>query len=102
MWRIGVLTLTTAQGRNKIHGRADVPVYAFTEKRLHVVRDDNPFERHTSVTGWPQTIDDDETKQQWKQICLELSLHPEVKLVVPELPIVLPANPEMGSPSPSQ
>jgi hypothetical protein len=88
VWEIGTITLGTQPGRGKIHGRADVPVKAFIERKLRAIRDDNPFERHTSVIGWPESPDPDERKQQRMLICLELSQDPEVRLLIPEEPII--------------
>jgi len=87
VWEIGKLTLGTQPGRDKIHGRADLPVKALVKRKLRAFLDDNPFKRHTSVVGWPKPEDADERKQQRKQICLELSLDPDVKLVLPESPV---------------
>lgn len=93
VWEIGRLhTLGNQSGRDKICGRADVPVMALAERKLRAIRDDNPFRRHTSVMGWPESGDADEKKQQRKQICLELSQDPTVKLVIPESPIVRSAE----------
>ncbi len=69
-----------------------MPVRTFKEKDLRVVRDNNPFDRHTAVTGWPEGKSADETKQIWKQICLELSQNTAVKLALPDTPITLDAN----------
>lgn len=83
VWKIGSRTLGTEPGRTTIHGRADATVRALMEKKLRALRDDNPFDRHTSVLGWPSSTDPNETKQLRKQICLELSQHPEVTLAIP-------------------
>jgi hypothetical protein len=92
VWEIGKLhALGNQAGRDKIHGRADVPVKAFIDRKLRAMRDDNPFERHTSVIGWPNSEDPDQRKQQRKLICLELSQDPTIKLVLPESPIIRPA-----------
>lgn len=89
VWEIARLhALGTQPGRDKIHGRADIPVKALVERKLRAVRDDIPFKRHTSVIGWPDPNDPDERKRQRKQICLELSQDPDVKLVIPESPII--------------
>jgi hypothetical protein len=84
VWMIGSHALGAGPERNTIHGRADVPVHALIEQKLRAVRDDNPFERHTSVLGWPSLADPKETKQLRLQICLELSQHPEVTLAIPK------------------
>jgi len=92
VWEIGKLHALGNQAvRDKIHGRADVPVKAFIDRKLRAMRDDNPFERHTSVIGWPNSEDPDQRKQQRKLICLELSQDPTIKLVLPESPIIRPA-----------
>jgi hypothetical protein len=83
IWEIGSHTLGTEPGRTTIYGRADVPVQALIEQLLRAVRDDNPFQRHTSVLGWPSPNDPNEAKQLRKLICLELSQHPEVTLAIP-------------------
>jgi len=88
VWEIGIHTLGTQPGRDKIHGRADVPVRALTERKLRAILDDNPFKRHTSVIGWPAPADPDERKQQRKQLCLELSQDPDIRLIIPESPII--------------
>jgi hypothetical protein len=88
VWDIGRRhALSNQPGRDKIHGRADLPVKSLVERKLCAIRDDDPFERHTSVVGWPQTADPDERKQQIKQICLELSQDPEVRLAIPVNPV---------------
>ncbi|MGA9071995.1 MAG: hypothetical protein WB424_17160 [Terracidiphilus sp.] len=91
VWNIGRQTLVNQPGRNKIYGRADLPVEALVERQLRAIRDDNPFERHTSVKGWPESSDSDERKQRRIQICLELSQDPTVKLVIPESTIIFNA-----------
>ena len=89
VWEIGRQhTLDSQHGRDKIVGRADVPVYALIDRKLRAKRDDDPFERHTSVIGWPESSIPAERKQQRKQICLELSQDPSVKLIIPETPII--------------
>jgi hypothetical protein len=88
VWEIGKQTLTNHPGRDKIHGRADIPVKSLVERKLRAVRDDNPFQRHTSVVGWPESADSDERKRQRLAICLELSQDPSIKHVIPETPIM--------------
>ena len=92
IWSIGRHTLGTEPGRSRIHGRADIPVHVVKEKNLRVIRDNDPFDRHTAITGWPRGRNPDETKQIWKQICLELSQDPEIKLQLPDTPITFKAN----------
>jgi hypothetical protein len=93
VWKIGSLTLGTQPGRDTIYARADVPVRSFNDRKLRAIRDDIPFKRHTSVIGWPQSADADEAKRLRLQICLELSVDPEIVLVVPTSPITRIANP---------
>jgi hypothetical protein len=83
IWKIGSNALGTAPGRTTIHARTDIPVHVLIEQKLRAVRDDNPFERHTSVLGWPSAADPNETKQQRLEICFQLSQHPEVTLAIP-------------------
>jgi hypothetical protein len=93
IWEIGRLhALGNQPGRDKIRGRADVPIKALIEKKLCAIRDDNPFKRHTSVVGWPVSADADERKRQRLAICLELSQDPDIKLVIPESPITRAAH----------
>ena len=90
VWEIGRRhTLGSQSGRDKICGRADAPVKALIERKLRAIRDDNPFKRHTSVIGWPESTDADQRKQLRKQICLELSEDPDIKLILPESPIII-------------
>jgi len=89
VWEIGrTHALGDQPGRDRIRGRADVPVKALIDRKLSAIRDDNPFKRHTSVIGWPTSDDADQQKQQRTGICLELSQDPDVKLIIPESPIV--------------
>ena len=69
---IARLTLTTERRRDKVHARADVPVSELIRKKLTTIRDDDPFERHTLVKGWPDSTDPTERKELLKQITLEL------------------------------
>lgn len=87
VWNIAKLTLGSDRGRDKVHARTEIPVKELKHRQLRAIRDDHPFERHTSVKGWPIIADINEQKAQRKQICLELSQHPEVKLLVPPAPI---------------
>jgi hypothetical protein len=82
-------TMRSAPGRNTIYARADVPVEQFRKQKLQAIRDDKPFNRHTSVVGWPPIADMNERKERWKEICLALSESPEVKLAIPPTPICL-------------
>lgn len=99
IWEIGRLHALGGQpGRDKISGRADVPVKAFADRKLHAIRDDDPFERHTSVVGWPRSTNADDRKQKLLAVCLELSQDPEIKLVIPGSPIIraIDLEPEAG------
>lgn len=87
IWAIAVNTLGDRPGRTTIYARADVPVGEFLEQKLKAIRDDNPFERHTSITGWPVAKDANVQKENWKAICLALSESLAVKLVIPPVPI---------------
>jgi hypothetical protein len=82
-------TMRDEPGRDTIYARADVPVEQFRKQKLRAIRDDQPFERHTSVLGWPAITDTNERKERWKEICLGLSESPEVELVIPPTPIRL-------------
>lgn len=72
IWAIARLTLTTERRRDKVYARADVPVAELIRKKLTTIRDDDPFERHTLVKGWPDSTDPTERKELLKQITLEL------------------------------
>jgi len=87
IWDVGRLTLGTEAGRSTIHGRADIPVKALVAQELKAILDNNPFHRHTSVVGWPNSSDSNERKSLTKLICLQLSEDATIKLVVPESPI---------------
>jgi hypothetical protein len=89
VWDIGRLhALVNQPGRDKICGRADLPVKVLIDRKLRAIRDDNPFQRHTSVIGWPESTDPDLRKQERVGICLELSQDPDVRLVIPVSPII--------------
>lgn len=87
VWELGKQTLGSEPGRDKICGRADVPVQSLLDVKLRALRDDNPFKRHTSILDWPLGFDANETKAFWKQICLELSEDIRVSLALPAAPI---------------
>lgn len=88
IWSIGKGTLGDGPGRTRIYGRADVPVQSFLDVKLRALRDDKPFKRHTSILDWPIGSDANDTKELWKQICLELSEDPRVGLSLPAEPVV--------------
>jgi hypothetical protein len=66
-------TMRNEPGRDTIYARADVPVEQFLQQKLRAIRDDQPFNRHTSVVGWPAITDMNERKERWKEICLGLA-----------------------------
>jgi hypothetical protein len=88
IWAVGKQTLGSQPGRETIYARADIPVLSFVDVKLRAIRDDKPFERHTSVLDWPQGTDANERKQLWKHICLELSEDLRIRLAVPEGSVV--------------
>lgn len=90
VWDLGKLTLGEEPGRDKIYGRADIPVQSLIDVKLRALRDDIPFKRHTSVLDWPLGSDGNETKVLWKQICLDLSEDMRVSLSLPTAPVVRP------------
>jgi hypothetical protein len=87
VWETGLLTLSSQSGRSTIYGRADIPVKALTDQALKAILDNKPFPRHTSVIGWPNSLDENERKSLTKLICLRLSEDPSIKLVCPDTPI---------------
>jgi hypothetical protein len=87
IWAIGRQTLRSEPGRNKIYARADVPVQSLLDVKLRALRDDKPFQRHTSVIDWPLGSDPNQTKALWIQICLELSEDPRICLAIPSTPV---------------
>lgn len=87
IWEVGRQTLSGEPGRERIYGRADVPVWSLMDVRLRALRDDEPFRRHTSVVDWPIGTDANETKALWKQITLDLSEDLRISLVLPATPI---------------
>ena len=89
VWEISRQTLRDQHGRHKVHARVDVPVEQLEEQNLRAIRDNNPFERHTSVVGWPDIADANQRKERWKEICLALSESPRVQLVIPPTPVEL-------------
>jgi hypothetical protein len=57
IWEIAKNTAGREPGRRTIYARADVRVEEFLKQKLSAVRDDSPFERHTSISGWPKLAD---------------------------------------------
>lgn len=87
VWKCGQRTLGTKRGRDKIYGRADITVGKLIAQELKAIRDDDPFERHTSVVGWPQSDDADRRKADIKAICLELSQDADTKVFILDQPL---------------
>lgn len=87
IWKFARQTLGTQRGRDKIYGRADLFVASLIANRLKAIRDEDPFERHTSVVGWPQNNDPNQRKADIKAICLELSQDPNTRVFIHEPPI---------------
>ena len=87
IWEVALSTLSNAPGRETVYARADVPVETLESLNLIAVRDDDPFERHTCVKGWPKEEDPNQQKQKLKLICLEISQSPHVTLMLPAEPI---------------
>lgn len=89
IWEVGKQTLGTQPGRGNIYGRVDVPVQSILDVKLRALRDDSPFNRHTSVIDWPIGSDGNQTKELWKKITLELSEDPHVQLALPATPVTI-------------
>jgi hypothetical protein len=81
IWLLARMTL--GPNRRKVFARADLFVRDLIEQGLRAIRDDNPFERHTIVIGWPDSPDADERKAKTKEICLALCHAPSMNLVLP-------------------
>jgi hypothetical protein len=79
---------TLGPNRRKVFARADLLVQDLIEQSLRAIRDDDPFERHTIVIGWPDSPDDDERKAKTKEICLALCHAPSMNLELPPEVIV--------------
>ena len=79
---------TLGPNRRKVFARADLLVQDLIEQSLRAIRDDDPFERHTVVIGWPDSPDADERKAKTKEICLALCHAPSTNLELPPEVIV--------------
>lgn len=79
---------TLGPNRRKIFARVDLQVQDLVEQSLRAIRDDDPFDRHTIIIGWPDLQDADESKARIKGICLALCHAPSMKLEVPGEEIV--------------
>jgi hypothetical protein len=73
IWELSKSALGDKPGHNKIYAHACVAVSVVTENELEAVRDNDPFERHTVVIGWPEIPDEVKRKERWLQIALKLS-----------------------------
>jgi len=69
----GVLRGTTRQGA-KLYGRAEIRVEDLRAQKLKAFRDDDPMERHTFVSGWPD-------KSGFKSLAQELAAKADPKLL---------------------
>lgn len=87
IWESARQTLRTQIGREKVYGRADLVVRELIDRKLKAIRDDDPFERHTSVVGWPQNADPDQRKADIKALCLELSQDTDTRVLILDSPI---------------
>jgi len=87
VWELAKYTLGLQSGRETVYARADLPVTVFSGQGLDAIRDDRPFNRHTSVIGWPVSEDLNEQKQRRKLLCLELSQARGVRLELPTQPV---------------
>jgi hypothetical protein len=92
VWPLAVATLVDEPGRSTVYARADILVRALFTHKLRAVRDDNPFERHSKILGWPEVNDQDKRKEQIKLICLQLSQCDEITLLIPGEPITRNSN----------
>ncbi len=87
IWSVGRLTLNPK--RRKIYARVDHKVADYEKNKLVATRDNDPFERHTVVTGWPNPPNPDDRKSQIAATCLELCHADSLNMVVLDEPIVL-------------
>ncbi|HVA90618.1 MAG TPA: hypothetical protein VNL71_12345, partial [Chloroflexota bacterium] len=65
IWNLSRHTLSDQPGREAVLARADLRAGIALAQGLSAVRDNDPFERHTTISGWP--------KDERKRIALELS-----------------------------
>jgi hypothetical protein len=87
IWSVARLTLNPK--RPKIYARADLKVADYEKSKLVATRDNDRFERHTVITGWPNPPDPDDRKSQILATCLELCHADSLNMVVLDEPIVL-------------
>jgi hypothetical protein len=79
---------TLGPKRPHMYARADLAVRDLIEQELRAIRNDDPFERHTNVVGWPDSADADDRKSKTIEICLKLCHAPSMNLVFPPEKIV--------------
>src|SRR5579862_1085994 len=92
IWLLALRTL--GPNRRKVFARADLLVQDLIDQSLRAIRDDDPFDRHTIVVGWPDSRDTDERKAKTKEICLALCHAPSMSLEFP--PEVIVWSPAAG------
>jgi hypothetical protein len=72
IWALGE-TVLIHTGLPKLYARADIDVAHLAERKLKAIRDDQDYERHTNVIGWPDVEDPDLRKRVWKNIATSLA-----------------------------
>ena len=72
IWQLGEVVRAHTKSPT-LYARADLDVAHVLEQKLKAVRDDQDYERHTNVIGWPVVADDDAKKRLWKHIASELA-----------------------------
>ena len=72
VWAVGEL-VREACGRPVVYACADIDVAHISEQKLRAMRDDQPFQRHTNVLGWPSLENKDDQKRLCKGIATQLA-----------------------------
>lgn len=85
IWELAKSALGDQPGRDKIRAYASLAVGTAIEQELRAVRDNDPFERHTLLVGWPVFSDDEKRRKRWAEITLKLSQASELQLATPPL-----------------
>jgi hypothetical protein len=57
----------------KLYARADIDAAHVVERKLKAIRDDEGYERHTNILGWPDIEDPDTRKRVWKNLATGLA-----------------------------
>ncbi len=83
-----------------MYARGDVNTSELVRHDLKAIRDDDPFERHTVIIGWPAIDDLAERKERWLEIALHLS-QAATYLSVPRRSQKMASDLELPQPSPS-